>query len=661
MIYVFIYKRGDEGLTIRSEPNYIRDDGLRELYRRAIDGATFVYAEKSWVIRVDQAPGIIANIEALGKEFSVIVHALAKPLIEAERELTDMSAVDVVEALREIEQKLSLKGKRLFDYQREDVLFMATRPRVFNANAPGLGKTIETLCALPYGYGTIIVCPSIAKEMWYRETSQWRDDYVPTVIETKRQFRLPSAHELLIVNPELLPVCPKDALPAPLAFVVDEAHIFGNDTSTRSAHARTFSARASKAIGLSGTPLPSDPMQLWNILSVFLLEREAFGSKGRFVQLFRGKATYFFQTKTNADGEKELVRQFSGYAWGVCPTNIAAKGEPEWEIPVTGCEYTPPKEEEPIHLSLDLSEDNPSYLDEDGNLTFNTPELDIPPPPVPEFPNLPCETCGSTIHIRKPMMPSIEIVDCLRKVMVRHEKKDVLKDLPPKIYKLLGAPLSKKWIKKFNEVMSLRDIDRFLAIEDLDEITKAQNGEPGTDASYLPGLMEARKVLAQAKIEAAEQVLNEWDAENHKVLLFSAHRAPVEHFGKRLGWESIVGGLTDKNRQGSIDKFQEGIMRGLAISIAAASVSMTLTMASHELFIDRAWNPGDNDQAEDRPHRIGQTKGLLIFDMIADHPVDRHNHILIQRKRRIIDATVGLVTRDRDLDLPLLRELKRRK
>lgn len=657
MIYVFIFKRGDEGLTLKSEPDYIREDALRETYRRAIDGAEWKPVEKRWVIRIDQAPGIIENIQAL-PGFQVVVHDLAKPLIAAEIALHEMSLPDAEEATAEIERKLSLRGKRLFDYQRADVLAMAREPRIFNANQQGLGKTIETLCAIPYGFGTVVVCPSIAKEMWYRETKEWREDYVPTVVETKRQFHLPAAHELLIVNPELLPVCPKEALPAPLVFVVDEAQMFAGD-STRSAHGRTFSVRASKAIALSGTPLPSDPMQLWNILDVFQLARKAFGSKGRFISLFRGKATYYFAR--NPDPEGEPIRKFSGYAWGICPTNIPAKGEKEWEIPETGCEYSPPRPS--LHTQLDLTESGPATIDADGNLTFETPQLDeVQHEAIPaEFPNLPCETCGSTVHIRKPMLPSIEVVDCLRKVMIRHEKKDVLKDLPPKIYKLLGAPLNKKWIQKFNEAMSLRDIDRFLAVEDLDEVTKALKGEPGVDGSYLPGLMEGRKVLAQAKIEGAEQVVNEWEASSYKPLIFCAHRSPVEHFGKRLGWESIVGGLTDKNRQGSIDKFQAGELRGLSISIAAAAVSMTLTEASHELFIDRAWNPSDNDQAEDRAHRIGQTKGLLVFDMIADHPVDRHVHILIQRKRRIIDATVGLVTRDRDLDLPLLREIKRRK
>ncbi len=656
MIYVFIFKRGDTELTLKSEPDYIREDDLRNIYRRAIDGAEWKHIEKRWVIRVDQAPSIIANIEALSG-FKVVVHDLAKPMIASEVALHEMSLPDAEEAMAELERKLSMKGFSLHDYQRHDVRWTSSRPRSFNGSEMGTGKTIVALCSLPYGYGTLVLCPSIAKEMWYRETLQWRDDYIPTVIETKRQFRLPAAHELLIVNPELLPVCPKEALPAPLCFVVDEAHMLKGD-SARAAHARTYSARASKAIGLSGTPLPNDPLDLWNILSIFLIEREAFGSKGRFVSLFRGKAEYYFK-KNLEDPDGEPIRQFAGYGWGVCPTNIPTKGVKEWEIPETGCEYSPPREK-PKTLQFDFTSDtdNPATIDADGNLTFESSELDsLQEPEPPTFPNLPCTTCGSTIYVRKPMPPSPEIVDCLRKVMIRHEKKDVLKDLPPKIYKLLGCTLSKKWIKQLNEKMSIHDIDRFLEVEDLDQITKPKDGD---NTSFLPGLMEARKILAQAKIQAAEQPINEWEASGYKTLVFSAHRSPVEHFGTRLGWTSIIGGLTDQERAKSIDRFQGGDLRGLAISIAAAAVSMTLTEASHELFIDRAWNPSDNDQAEDRAHRIGQTKGLLVFDLVADHPVDRHVHILIQRKRRIIDATVGLVTRDRDLELPLLRELKRR-
>jgi SNF2 family DNA or RNA helicase len=126
----------------------------------------------------------------------------------------------------------------------------------------------------------------------------------------------------------------------------------------------------------------------------------------------------------------------------------------------------------------------------------------------------------------------------------------------------------------------------------------------------------------------------------------------------RAGWVAIIGGSTLDRGQVQRD-FQAGKYRGLAGTIGAASTALTLTLATRELFIDRAWVPADNDQAEDRAHRIGQTAGLIIVDLVAEHPIDRHVHILNHRKRGIIRASIGRVRGNRDVNLPLLRAIER--
>ena len=57
--------------------------------------------------------------------------------------------------------------------------------------------------------------------------------------------------------------------------------------------------------------------------------------------------------------------------------------------------------------------------------------------------------------------------------------------------------------------------------------------------------------------------------------------------------------------------------------------------------VSRPWDPSSGDQAEDRLARIGQTRGVIVTDLIADHLVDRRLWEILTRKRDLIDATLA--------------------
>jgi len=58
------------------------------------------------------------------------------------------------------------------------------------------------------------------------------------------------------------------------------------------------------------------------------------------------------------------------------------------------------------------------------------------------------------------------------------------------------------------------------------------------------------------------------------------------------------------------------------------------------LFVDKAWTPADNEQAEDRAYRIGQTKSVLITTLEADHELDSRINVLLAHKQGMIDGVV---------------------
>jgi len=230
--------------------------------------------------------------------------------------------------------------------------------------------------------------------------------------------------------------------------------------------------------------------------------------------------------------------------------------------------------------------------------------------------------------------PDASVPERLRRVMIRRTKTEVLPDLP-------ARTRSKMIVNDLPDALR-RELDR--AYNDwygLDFEGKAQ------DQSALPDFREfsdLRAKLAASRITAAIDWCEDREEEGAPVLVFSAHRAPVEALGAREGWGMILGGTSEEERQALVEKFQRGELKGLALTITAGGVGITLTRASTALFVDLDWTPGNNLQAEDRMIRIGQTAtSVQIVRMVSDHVLDAHVLELLDQKMRLIEAAVERV------------------
>jgi SNF2 family DNA or RNA helicase len=70
-------------------------------------------------------------------------------------------------------------------------------------------------------------------------------------------------------------------------------------------------------------------------------------------------------------------------------------------------------------------------------------------------------------------------------------------------------------------------------------------------------------------------------------------------------------------------------------------VGLNLTGADTVIHFDPWWNPAVEDQATDRAHRIGQTKVVTSYKLIARDTVEEKILLLQNRKREIIQAAIG--------------------
>ena len=213
-----------------------------------------------------------------------------------------------------------------------------------------------------------------------------------------------------------------------------------------------------------------------------------------------------------------------------------------------------------------------------------------------------------------------ELAPILDKFMLRRKKKDVLKDLPPishNVYPIqdIFDPLSdapELKMKMREELALLKEKLNFDLFNPSDEKLLDVLSLMGQSVTSLRRYHGLKKAKTAVKIVKEELDLGLYD----KIIIFAIHQDVIKILKYSLREFSpvvFVGSTTNKNRQLAIDLFQEDPRVKIFIgNIQAAGTAIALTAANQVLFVEMDWVPGNNAQASERPHRIGQTLPVTV-------------------------------------------------
>jgi len=98
-----------------------------------------------------------------------------------------------------------------------------------------------------------------------------------------------------------------------------------------------------------------------------------------------------------------------------------------------------------------------------------------------------------------------------------------------------------------------------------------------------------------------------------------------------------------RRRQALVDKFQaDDGPRMFLISLKAGGSGLNLTAADTVIHFDPWWNPAVEEQATDRAHRIGQTKPVFVYELVARNTVEEKILKLKERKRALSEGVLGV-------------------
>jgi SNF2 family DNA or RNA helicase len=146
-----------------------------------------------------------------------------------------------------------------------------------------------------------------------------------------------------------------------------------------------------------------------------------------------------------------------------------------------------------------------------------------------------------------------------------------------------------------------------------------------------------------AKLQRLLELVSEAVSGNHKILVFSQFQKQLREIEICLNQAGIrslrLDGQT-KNRQELVDIFQspDGPPVFL-ISLKAGGYGLNLTAADTVIHFDPWWNPAAEAQATDRAHRIGQTRPVTIYRLIARGTVEE-KVVSLQNKKRQVAAAI---------------------
>ncbi|KAJ3879309.1 SNF2-family ATP dependent chromatin remodeling factor snf21 [Lentinula edodes] len=241
----------------------------------------------------------------------------------------------------------------------------------------------------------------------------------------------------------------------------------------------------------------------------------------------------------------------------------------------------------------------------------------------------------------------------LRPFLLRRLKKDVESELPDKVEKVIKVRMSAlqsqlyKQMKKYkmiadgkgksggvkglsNELMQLRKICQhpFLFESVEDKVNPS-------------GMIDERIVRTSGKLELLNRVLPKFFATGHRVLIFFQMTKVMDimaDFLRYLGVKflRLDGGTKTEERASFVTLFNAkgSEYKVFILSTRAGGLGLNLQTADTVIIFDSDWNPHADLQAQDRAHRIGQTKAVLILRFITEKSVEE---AMYQRARYKLD------------------------
>jgi SNF2 family DNA or RNA helicase len=233
--------------------------------------------------------------------------------------------------------------------------------------------------------------------------------------------------------------------------------------------------------------------------------------------------------------------------------------------------------------------------------------------------------------------------------LLRRTKDSVAKELPPKLEIVESILLDEKQRDFYDGI-------RLAMHQRVQEVVR-QQGLARSQITILDALLKLRQACCDPRLVALEgsgesvpsaklewlcTVLPELVEEGRRTLLFSQFTSMLELIEAavtELGIPYCLLTGETQDRTAVVDRFQSGAVPLFLISLKAGGTALNLTAADTVIHYDPWWNPAVEAQATDRAHRIGQTRSVFVYKLIAQATVEERM-LQLQSDKRVLASSL---------------------
>lgn len=584
---------------------------------KTVPGRTFVGRDKGgpyWHVPLDmetcrylrQAFGPKANHQVQeGLFIGPVLRRWATEEVGAERNLSRLAAADTADLVRlpavlpELAKAIHIGPRGIgmteaerdaallepASYQAADVAFLAQAKGPLNACHMGLGKTIELIASI-FESGmddgpNLIIAPVVAlNTVWKRELERWQNHPVLVAAGSRaeREEVLARADSMAASGESFFLV----VNPAMVTLAKDPKH-----------KENVYVRKATPAERRKSTPC--DCVRLAD-------EHWHYGWRYDAFRDIKFRTVVLDEADRAAIGNPKAV------------TNVALrKLKSDKRICMTGT----PMGGKPIRLFGILQWLNPETFTSKWNWAERWLEITD-------------NGYGKTIGKLRPEVRE-DFYRSLAPYVLRRTKEEVAKWLPPKQYINIWVELEgaqKKQYEKWDADLEMEiDESRLIGKSVLDVYTRLRQFAiaeqyvdtelrddetrvslyPTENSCKLPALLQLLEELGVTAGEGDEQVV-----------IFSQYTRVVDMVS---GWlqkqgipNAVITGKVDGSERDRLqNEFQSGRLKVLVMNVKAGGVAITLDRANTAVFLDETWNPDDQEQAEDRIHRVSRIHQVTVY------------------------------------------------
>ena len=231
--------------------------------------------------------------------------------------------------------------------------------------------------------------------------------------------------------------------------------------------------------------------------------------------------------------------------------------------------------------------------------------------------------------------------------ILRRTKKQVLKDLPDKVEKDLWLNLSpeEKQLYLANLAQVNEQLQQQLELEQVYSILILAMMTRLRQICCEPRMLYENYTGESTKFKMCLDLIETLKENDKKVLLFSSFTSIfdsfIEEFNRRgIKYHMITGAVDKKKRKEEVDAFQSDDSNVFLISLKAGGTGLNLTKAQAVIHFDPWWNVSAQNQATDRAYRIGQTKNVLVYQLLMKNTIEEKIYEMQKRKKAMSDLFV---------------------